>query len=223
MEPGDSKLDWTKYPVAVYVPHGYDGSRPFGLIVSMMNALSASQFPKPEYVATLDAHDLLYVGFDPYNGIFEKGSSNFPTNHERFVLAAVYHMFGAYNVDRHRVYLSGFSWGGRLTGEIVPKQPRIFTGGIAVGGCFEINNGSCLWIHPEARKRATMVLATGDWDYNRQETYNGYSLFLHFGYDAHFFQEPRNGHARISGQNFERAISLLDSAAVARSEAEPSR
>ncbi|MGA2642868.1 MAG: ankyrin repeat domain-containing protein, partial [Spirochaetia bacterium] len=78
MEPGDSKLDWTKYPVAVYVPHGYDGSRPFGLIVSMMNALSASQFPKPEYVATLDAHDLLYVGFDPYNGIFEKGSSNFP-------------------------------------------------------------------------------------------------------------------------------------------------
>jgi poly(3-hydroxybutyrate) depolymerase len=136
-------------------------------------------------------------------------------NHERLVLAAVYHMFGAYSVDRSRVYLTGFSWGGRLTGEIVPKEPRLFTGGIAVGGCFT-SYGRALWAHPAARKRAAMVLATGDWDYNRQETFNGYDAFLAFGYEAHYFQEPRRGHARISGENFDKAVTLLDAAAAAR-------
>jgi ankyrin repeat protein len=212
----DPQLDLANYPVAVYVPEGYNDSEPYGLVISMMNAKSSSQFPKPEYVATLNAHRLVYVGFDPYNGIFDDGSAEYMfTNHERLALAAVYHMFGAYNVDRRRVYLTGFSWGGRLTGEIVPRQPRVFTGGIAVGGCFT-SSVRIVNSYPYAKKRAAMVLATGDWDYNRQETYNGYDTFFSLGYKAYFLQEPRRGHSRISGENFEKAVILLDAAAAAR-------
>jgi ankyrin repeat protein/pimeloyl-ACP methyl ester carboxylesterase len=212
----DPKLDLAQYPVAVYVPRGYDGSQSYGLIISMMNAKSSSQFPKPEYIDTLDDHHLLYVGFDPYNGIFYDSSADYMyTSHEGLVLAAVYHMLGAYNVDRNRIYLTGFSWGGRLTGEIVPRQPRIFTGGIAVGGCFT-SGARIIPSFPYASKRAVMVLATGDWDYNRDETYNGYDTFLALGYKAYYIQEPRRGHARISGENFEKAVSLLDRAASAR-------
>lgn len=209
---GDPALELAKYPVAVYVPKGYDGSRPYGLIISMMNAKSSSQYPKPEYVASIDRHQCLYVGFDPYNGVFENGSKEyFDTNHERFCLAVAYAMLGSYNIDRNRVYLCGFSWGGRLTGEIVPKQPRVFTGGIAVGGCF-ITGGRLMPGLPYARRRIAMVLDTGDWDYNRQETYNGYATFLTLGYEAWYLQEPRVAHARISGPNFEKALTLLDEA-----------
>jgi ankyrin repeat protein len=218
LEP-DPELDLKKYPVAVYVPKGYDGSRPYGLMISMMNAKGSSQQPKPEYLATLDSHRLLYVGFDPYNGVFE-GSSIIETSHERLALAAVYHMFGAYNVDRRRVYLTGFSWGGRLAGEIVPRQPRIFTGGIAVGGCF-VSGARVIPSYPFARRNAAMVLATGDWDYNRMETYYGYNTFLVLGYEAHYFQEPQRGHKRISGDLFEKAVTLLDEAAAARAHRAP--
>jgi ankyrin repeat protein len=214
--PGDPSLDFGKFPLAVHVPEGYDGSRPYGLIISMMNAKSSSQFPKPEYLATLEAHRLLYVGFDPYSGVDEAGSApDFHTDYERYVLAAAYHMLGAYNVDRGRVYLAGFSKGGRLTGEIMPMHPRLFTGGLAVAGCFT-TGGRSLWVHPNAGKRAAMVLATGDWDYNRQETYGCYASFLALGYDAFYLQEPQRAHARISGEYFEKAISFLDEAAAGR-------
>ncbi len=214
----DPKLKLSKYPVVVRVPKGYDGKEPYGLIVSMMNAQSKNQAPSPAYTATLDKHKLIYVGFDPYNGVFNGGSEDMMfTNHERLVLAAVYHMFGHYAIDRKRVYLTGFSWGGRLTGEIVPREPRVFTGGIAVGGCFTtVTGGRIIPSYPYARRHVAMVCATGDWDYNRQETFNGFDTFLYLGYEAYFFQEPRKGHARISGENFEKAISLLDAAAARR-------
>ena len=114
-------------------------------------------------MATLDKHKLLYVGFDPYKGVFDDGSGDYVfTNHERFCLAIAYHMLGAYSVDRKRIYLTGFSWGGRLTGEIVPKQPRLFNGGIAVGGCFiTLTGGRIIPSYPYARQHTDMVLATG--------------------------------------------------------------
>lgn len=209
---GDPALDLKKYPVAVYVPKGYDGSQPYGLIISMMNAKSSSQFPKPEYVASIDKHRLIYVGFDPYNGVFENGSGKYmDTNHERLCLAVAYAMFSSYSIDRGRVYLTGFSWGGRLTGEIVPKQPRIFTGGIAAGGCFTtLTGGRIIPSMPYARRNTVMVLDTGDYDFNRQETYNGYDTFLTLGYEAYFLQEPKGGHARISAANFEKALAIID-------------
>lgn len=210
---GDPGINLADYPVTVFVPDGYDGSDGWGLVVSMMNAKSSSQAPAAAYIETLKKHHLIYVGFDPYNGLFENGSSGYlDTNHERFCLAVAYHMFGAYNIDRRRVYLTGFSWGGRLTGEIVPKQPNVFTGGIAVGGCFITGNRVIPSLR-YAQAHTSMVLATGDWDYNRQETANGYNMLTLLGYRAHFLQQPLSGHARISGENFEKAVTILDSEA----------
>jgi predicted esterase len=218
----DPGLDLKKYPVAVYVPKEYDGSRPYGLVISMMNAKSSSQFPKPEYIASLSSRRLIYVGFDPYNRVYEDGSSDDYRvgNHERFILAILYHMLGAYGLDRSRIYLTGFSWGGRLTGQIVPFWPKFFTGGIAVGGCFTVPGGNLLCpSYRYARDRATMVCVSGDWDYNRGESYNGYNAFASLGFEAYYFQEPMRGHARISGEYFERALGLLDSAAERRAAA----
>ena len=200
----DKKLE--DYPVGVYVPKDYDGTKPFGLLVSMIHAQSSNQFPRPEFQKILDKYDILWVGFDPYNGIFD----GFEETHEAFCLAIVYNMLGSFSVDRSRIYMAGFSWGGRLTGEIVPKHPRIFSGGIAIGGCFTTSQRVVPGLE-YGRDRVTMVMATGDFDYNRRETYGGYSVLLSMGYkDCHFIQEPLKGHAIMSAASFEKAIRLLD-------------
>lgn len=196
------------FPVGVYVPESYDGSKPYGLLVSMIYAKSTNQYPRPGFQKILDAYNIIWVGFDPYNGLFVP----FDRNHEIFSLAVVYNILGYYNIDRDRVYLAGFSWGGRLTGEIVPRQPHIFTGGLAIDGCF--TTGERLLPGLEyGKKNIAMVMATGDFDYNRMETYNGYSTLLSMGYrDCLFIQQPRKGHAIISAENFEKAIKFLDDA-----------
>jgi hypothetical protein len=195
------------YPVGVYVPETYDGSRDYGLLVSMIHAKSANQFPRPGFREILDRYNIIWVGFDPYNGIFVP----FEHNHECLALAVVYNMFSYFNIDRSRVYLAGFSWGGRLTGEIVPRNPHIFKGGIAIDGCFTTGQRllPSLWY---GQDEITMVFATGDFDFNRMETYHGYSLLQFLGYrHCHFIQQPLKGHAIISVENFEKAVRLLDS------------
>jgi predicted esterase len=216
----DPGLDLKKYPVEVYVPKEYDGSKPYGLVISMLNAKGSSQQPKSEYLASLSSRRLIYVGFDPYNRVFEDGTNDDYrfTNHERFILAILYRMLGAYGLDRSRIYLAGFSWGGRLTGEIVPKWPLLFSGGIAVGGCFTSGN-RIVPSYRLARERATMVCVSKDWDYNRGETRNGYNVFAALGYEAYYLQEPLKGHSRISGEYLERALGLLDAAAARRAAA----
>jgi ankyrin repeat protein len=200
----DKKLK--DYPMAVYVPKDYDGSAAYGLIISMIHAQSANQSPRPEFAKILDKRKLIWVGFDPYNGIYEP----FEDTHECLALAAVYNMLGYFRIDRSRIYMAGFSWGGRLTGEIVPKQPRIFTGGIAVGGCFTTGQR----ITPAfryAREHVRMVMVTGDWDYNRVETYNGYSLLTTIGFrNCLFIQEPLKGHSVLSAESFEKSLRFLD-------------
>jgi hypothetical protein len=87
-------------------------------------------------------------------------------------------MLGDFSIDSSRIYLAGFSWGGRLTGEIVPA--------------------------PEyGVDRVTILMAAGDFDHNRRETYGG-------SRNCHFIQEPPKGYAIMSAANFEKAIRLLD-------------
>ena len=130
----------------------------------------------------------------------------------RFILslAIVFNMLSYFSIDMSRIYMAGFSWGGRLTGEIVPKWPRIFSGGIAIDGCFTTTNRRIPSLE-YGKKHISMVMATGDFDYNRMETYRGYSTLLSMGYtDCHFIQQPSKRHAIISADNFEKAIKILD-------------
>jgi ankyrin repeat protein len=203
----DKKLK--DYPVGVYVPKGYDGSKPYGLLVSMIHAKSANQFPRPDFAKILDERRLIWVGFDPYNGIYEP----FADTHECFSLAIVYNMLKHFSVDQSRIYMAGFSWGGRLTGEIVPRQPRVFKGGIAIGGCFTTRTRLVPALY-YGREHVTMVMAAGDYDFNRKETYAGYDTLLGMGYRCSFIQEPLKGHSVFSAASFEKAIRILDEGAA---------
>jgi ankyrin repeat protein len=212
-----------KYPVYVSIPDTYDPAQPWGLLVSMLNPLSRNQYPREGNVASLKKHRLIWVGFDPYFGnpgidpVFNGTELELlAKSHESYILAIVYEMLSHFTVDRSRVYLAGFSWGGRLTGEIVPQYPELFTGGIAAGGCFT-TGGRALYTPSMdyARKRVSMVLFSGDYDYNREETWNGYNLFLKMGYRADYHQAPLADHAGVSPADLEAALTFLDEGAEA--------
>ena len=190
-------------PVGVYVPKSYDGRRPFGLVVSMTNAKSSSSDPRG-FTATLDRHDLIWAGFDPYKGLEDANTA--------FCLAIVYNLLGCYNIDQSRIYVGGYSLGGQLTEDILKSHPWVFDGAFFINMSYTGGLPSRPeWYH--VKNRLPVVIVEGDYDYNRVWAYREYDELLCRGYrDLHFSHEPMKGHTLISAASFERIVSLLEAA-----------
>ncbi|MGD0728316.1 MAG: PHB depolymerase family esterase [Spirochaetia bacterium] len=202
-------MDLADYPVGVYVPKDYDGRKPFGLFVSMTNAKSSSRYPR-DFAKTLDQHHLIWVGFDPYNGL---GSAN-----SAFCVAIVYNMLGYFSIDRSRIYIGGFSLGGQMTNEVAHTWPGVFKGMVYINIGYTAGATTVDYISYDpaslyfSRKNVPMVFVEGDYDYCRLGAYENYDSLLSAGYrNIHFVQEPMRGHRLISAESFEKAVSLLDS------------
>jgi len=195
------KVTLGNYPVGVYVPAGYDGSRPFGLVVSMTNAKSSSNYPRA-FTATLDKHNLIWVGFDPY-----KSPRGVITE---FCLAIVYNMLGYYNIDQSRIYIGGYSLGGQLTEDVLKTHAWLFDGAFFINISFSGDPESePEWVH--CKHHVPIVYVEGDYDYNRSWTYRAYDSLLCSGYrNIYYIHEPMKGHKLISAESFERTISLLE-------------
>jgi predicted esterase len=197
-------VDLSDYPVGVYVPEDYDGGKPYGLVVSMTNAKSSSRFPR-HFEKTLDKHNLIWIGFDPYNGLHRiDGEAN-----KAFCLAAVYNMLGHYNIDQSRIYIGGYSLGGQLTERILKTHSWVFDGAFFIN----ISYAGSAPDNPSRHhcKEIPIVVMEGDYDYNRSWAYKAYRKLLCRGYDNMYFaHEPMRGHILITAESFETVISLLE-------------
>ncbi len=124
-----------------------------------------------------------------------------------------YNMLEYFNIDPSRIYISGASWGGRLSGRIISRYPNVFKGAIASAGCQRDDWDDekqqycdCLYL---AQKNTVMV-TTGDYDYNRPEAYAMYDYFLDRDFqNTYYIQEPGKYHGPLSGPYFEKAVNLL--------------
>ena len=192
------------YPVGVYIPKAYDGKKSYGLVISMTNAKSSSRYPR-DFAPTLDRHELIWVGFDPYNGL-DYGDNL------TYCLAILYNMLGYFNIDRSRIYIGGFSLGGQMTEHVVQRFPWVFTGAFFLNIGYDLGHSS----NPEpyyVKHHIPIVYVEGDYDYNRLAAYGGYDNLVWAGYPSvYYFHEPMKGHILISADSFERVISLLDAA-----------
>ncbi len=132
-----------------------------------------------------------------------------------------------YKIDANRIYVSGFSGGGRVASMLAMTHPETFSGGIFVMGVsywepmkvpgdpakswgvgFGRPSDATLTL---ARERGRYALMTGEKDFNREQT----TAYYETGYrkvlqHVILLEEPKIAHTLPSEDWYEKAIVFLD-------------
>jgi len=119
------------------VPGNYDCIKSFSLIVALHgNGSNADAFHDLWKPVT---GDMGFILLTPQGeNVFEDGFGwTWGDNAERSVITAIEIVCQSINVDRRRIYLAGFSAGGRLTYTIAFRHSELFRGIAALGAHFK--------------------------------------------------------------------------------------
>jgi dienelactone hydrolase len=168
----------------VYVPEGYApaaaGSAPgYGLLVWVSPNRSGG-VERPELRALLDQRRLLWVGAN------RAGNPRSTWVRAGLALDAARAMAALYDLDPERVYVAGYSGGGRVASQLAMLFPEVFRGALSLYGAsffrpvavpdrpghhwppaFPEPPAETLW---RLRRESRLVLVTGERDFNRAQT-----------------------------------------------------
>jgi autotransporter-associated beta strand protein len=111
-------LDLNSWPYDVYVPPGYDGTKPFGVMVYITSDATTG------IVLQTASKDKNIIWISPRN----VGNGANSTNRHGAALLAVYRAMELFNIDPRRVYLSGKSGGARTASSLAFYHSEIFHG-----------------------------------------------------------------------------------------------
>ncbi|MBU4460960.1 MAG: prolyl oligopeptidase family serine peptidase [Verrucomicrobia bacterium] len=202
------------------VPQGYSPLLPHGLLV-WVNAGDDGGIPGG-WASLMQKHRLIWIGAN------RSGNDHDPLRRRLpLALDAVFNMRKLYKIDANRIYVSGFSGGGRVASMLAMTHPEIFSGGIFVMGVsywepmkvpgdpakswgvgFGRPGDATLAL---ARERGRYALMTGEKDFNREQTTayyaTGYSKALQH---VILLEEPKIAHTLPSEDWYEKAIVFLD-------------
>jgi predicted esterase len=157
------------------VPGTFSTNSMWGLLVW----ISPSDVPKipSAWEAGLAQERLLFVG------AYQSGNSRDAVERARLALDAAFNMRQLYRVDSNRIYIAGFSGGGRLASMLGVGYADIFAGTLSVCGVNFYKDiptaGGGFWARaydPEAgmlayaKGKRRFVLLTGEHDLNRENT-----------------------------------------------------
>ena len=163
----------------VRVPEGEPPERGWGVLV-WVSPTAFGGARRPDLQALLDRHRLVWAGAD--------GAGNERPRWDRWGLAldAVWNLQRLYPVDPDRVFVAGYSGGGRVASALTMLYPDVFRGGLMVMGTDWYRDLSVPdrpgthWPAPFARpprdllrlarERTRWVLLTGERDFNRLQT-----------------------------------------------------
>ncbi len=222
----DPRLKPEDYDIAdesfqVYVPEAYTEEQPYGLLVFISAGDSGE--PGDLWRKVLDKHKLIAVSPD------DIGDRRNLWARFGLPLDAVVNMLTRYNIDPGRVYVSGFSKGGRISSQLGLVFADVFDGAMPIDGCdwfvalpVPDEPKNVRYRARMARPRAAMmriatrnnryVLMTGEHDGNRDQTKTIYESGYqrHRFKHAHYLEVPDKGHAMPNSEWFEKGIELLD-------------
>jgi len=220
----------SKEKFQVIVPENYTNDLSWGLFVW----ISPSHEPgiPQDWPTVLANHKLLFVS--PYNAGNDRNLGNRPSGTvERFRLAldGSYNMRLRYRISPKRIYVSGFSGGGRVASMLGVAFSDVFTGTIAICGVnFYMTisaGGDQVWepsykTQPRylttAKMNGRFVLITGSSDVNRPQTAAMYDQgFQAYGFaNVQYMEVPGMGHAVPSGEYLDRTLNYLDGSRSSR-------
>lgn len=188
----------------VYVPPSYFPEAGFGLLV-WISPTPFGGFVAPEMRQALEKNRLIWVGAD--------SAGNGRASWHRYLLAldAAHNIEKLYSVDEGRVFVGGYSGGGRVTSGLAMLYSEIFQGGFSMFGCDYPGRLSvpdkpgAHWPpgfpappKPELRQvksRSRFVLLTGELDFNRAQTRKTYLKMLDDNFEhVLYLQVPGASH-----------------------------
>jgi hypothetical protein len=111
-------LDLNTWPMDVYVPPGYDGTKPFGVMVYITSDATTG------IVLQTASKDKNIIWISPRN----VGNGANSTNRHGAALLAAYRAKELFNIDPRRVYLSGKSGGARTASSLAFYHSEVFHG-----------------------------------------------------------------------------------------------
>jgi predicted esterase len=213
-------------PVTCYVPLTYgDGRRAFGLVVWIAPEASVGMASLPgvlpQWLDVLERREVIWV---------EPGHAPNPSHSVWRVFAAieaVRHARERYNIDPDRVYVAGFSGGGRIASHAAVFFPEVFSGAMAFMGCNFFRDVPVpgernrvwpgFWPNPDmaivkrAREESRLALVTGANDFNRPSTKATFDECIRDKW-AHvtYIEVPGIGHSLPKAEYFEQAVAAVD-------------
>jgi hypothetical protein len=155
---------------------------------------------------------------------YESGNKRDVFDRFRLALDAAEHLRSKHQLDSRRIYVAGFSGGGRVASMLGIAYPDLFAGTMAVCGvdfCIDVPASEgrvfrrSFQVQPAVLQRAknnSFVLITGEKDFNRVNTQSVY----HWGFQqqkfqrAHLLDVPGLKHGLPETSVLEKALELLD-------------
>ncbi|GAA6169250.1 hypothetical protein NBRC116591_30610 [Sessilibacter corallicola] len=197
VQPLNQTITWQ-----VYLPENYSPENPPGLLVYISPG-NSGEIPD-DWQDIMDELNLIWIGAD--------NSGNNVDTHKRLTYAllaprAIAH--NRYPVNPDRVYLSGFSGGGRVASLLASDFPSIFKGAI-------YNSGANKWLNMTPEKLEVMknnryVFITGREDFNLNDTKRVYRFYKKAGLENLKLKViSRMGHDNPSQKNYAQAIKFID-------------
>lgn len=192
----DEVVEWS-----VYVPRNYNPNKPTGVLV-FIHPSDTGEMPT-DWAQVLEQHNLIWIA--------ARRSGNKINSRLRVTYAIVGPMIinRQYNVDPSRVYVSGFSGGGRIASLVATNYANIFKGAI-------FNSGVNFWGKEKpdlfkAMQNNRYIFITGTKDFNLRDTKSVYKKYLKSGIsNIKLINILGMGHRNPNAKNFNKAIVFLD-------------
>jgi dienelactone hydrolase len=193
----DEPITWE-----VYVPDSYQPENPAGLMIYISPSKSG-KIPR-RWKSVMDKYNIIWIAAN------RSGNRVVVGRRAAFALVARTLATMHYKIDRERIYLSGFSGGGKMTGMLAADYPNLFKGAIYICGINSLDK------HPskqfELFKQNHYVFVTGTRDHSLDQTKRVHRQYLKSGVDNSKLMVVRNmTHENPSGSKFGEAIQYLDS------------
>ena len=219
-EPEFEKRKIEEESFEVVVPEGYAREKSFGLLV-WVSPMPTGSVPD-EWLAPLAAREMIAVG------AHNSGNDRGVAYRVALALDAVHNLKALYSIDPKRIYVTGFSGGGRTAGRLGFTFPDVFAGGLYQGGIDfyrgvpdpadskrEFPPG---FVKPEGalftkvKTESRHVIVAGEQDFNRPSCKATFEMMTkREGFTrASYLEMPGQPHVWADTKTFEKALDALD-------------
>ena len=198
----DEPITWE-----IYVPDSYQPKTPAGLMVYISPSTSG-EIPR-RWKSVMDKHNIIWIAAS------RSGNRVMVVRRAVFAIVAPTLAGKHYKIDRNRIYLSGFSGGGKVAGMVAADFPHLYKGAIFICGIDSLDK------HPprqfELFRQNHYVFVTGTKDHALEQTKKIYRQYEESGVEFSKLMVIRNmTHRNPGNSDFDEAIQYIDSRIITK-------